>query len=110
MDYTITYYSEAVQEQIIDLPDTLAARYIVLTRRMVALGPNLGEPHTKAVGDGLFELRLKGAEGIARVFFCTLIGKRIVILHSFIKKTDRTPKRELDVAQTRLKEIKHENT
>lgn len=110
MDYTITYYSEAVQEQIIDLPDTLAARYIVLTRRMVALGPNLGEPHTKAVGDGLFELRLKGAEGIARVFFCTLIGKRIVILHSFIKKTDRTPKRELGVAQTRLKEIKYENT
>ena len=110
MDYTITYYSEAVQEQIIDLPDTLAARYIVLTRRMVALGPNLGEPHTKAVGDGLFELRLKGAEGIARVFFCTMIGKRIVILHSFIKKTARTPKRELDVAQTRLKEIKYENT
>ena len=110
MDYTITYYSEAVQEQIGDLPDTLAARYVVLTRRMVALGPNLGEPHTKAFGDGLFELRLKGAEGIAWVFFCTLIGKRTVMLHSFIKKTDRTPKRELDVAQARLKEIKHENT
>jgi phage-related protein len=96
-----------VQEQILDLPDTLAARYIVLTRRMVAIGPNLGEPHTKAFGDGLFELRLKGAEGIARVFFCTQIGKRIVILHSFIKKSDRTPQRELDVAHTRLKEIKH---
>ena len=99
-----------MQEQIGDLPDTLAARYVKLTRRMVALGPNLGEPHTKAFGDGLFELRLKGAEGIAPVFFCTLIGKRIVMLHSFIKKTDRTPKRELDVAQARLKEIKHENT
>jgi phage-related protein len=107
MDFTIDYYSESVQEQILDLPDTLAARYIVLTRRMVAIGPNLGEPHTKAFGDGLFELRLKGAEGIARVFFCTQIGKRIVILHSFIKKSDRTPQRELDVAHTRLKEIKH---
>ena len=99
MNYTITYYSESVQEQILDLPDTLAARYVVLTRRMVAIGPNLGEPHTKAFGDGLFELRLKGAEGIARVFFCTLIGKRIVMLHSFIKKSDHTPKREFDVAQ-----------
>ncbi|WP_291942248.1 type II toxin-antitoxin system RelE/ParE family toxin [Limnohabitans sp.] len=107
MDYTITYYSESVQEQILDLPDTLAARYVVLTRRMVAIGPNLGEPHTKAFGDGLFELRLKGAEGIARVFFCTQIGKRIVVLHSFIKKSDRTPRRELDVALTRLKEMKH---
>lgn len=109
MDYDIRYYSEAVQEQIFDLPDTLAARYVVLTRRMQAIGPNLGEPHTKAMGDGLFELRLKGAEGIARVFYCTLIGKRIVMLHSFVKKTDRTPKRELEVAHSRLKEIKNED-
>ena len=89
------------------LPDTLAARYVVLTRRMVALGPNLGEPHTKAFGEGLFELRLKGAEGIARVFYCTLIGRRVVMLHSFVKKTNKTPPRELDIAQSRMKEIKH---
>ena len=93
-----------------ELPDTLAARYIVLTRRMIALGPNIGEPHTKAFGDGLFELRLKGAEGIARVFFCTLVGKHIVMLHSFIKKSERTPTRERKVAETRMKEIKRANT
>ena len=110
MDYAIDYYSDAVQEQIMQLPDTLAARYIVLTRRMIALGPNIGEPHTKAFGDGLFELRLKGAEGIARVFFCTLVGKRIVMLHSFIKKSERTPSREREVAETRMKEIKRANT
>lgn len=110
MDYTIVYYSMAVQQQIMDLPDTLAARYIVLTRRMVALGPNLGEPHTKAFGEGLFELRLKGAEGIARVFFCTLVGKRIVMLHSLVKKSERTPLREREIAETRMKEIKRENT
>ncbi len=110
MDYTIVYYSATVQEQIIALPDTLAARYVVLTRRMVALGPNLGEPHTKALGDGLFELRLKGAEGIARIFFCTLTGKRIVMLHSFIKKSERTPRRECEIAESRMKEIKHANT
>ena len=110
MDYAISYYSDTVQEQILELPDTLAARYIVLTRRMIALGPNIGEPHTKAFGEGLFELRLKGAEGIARVFFCTLAGKRIVMLHSFIKKSDRTPAREREVAETRMKEIKRANT
>ncbi len=109
MDYTISYYSEAVQDEILALPDTLAARYIVLTRRMVALGPNLGEPHTKPFGEGLFELRLKGAEAIARVFFCTLIGKRIVMLHSFIKKTERTPPRDRAIAEARMKEIKHAN-
>lgn len=106
MDYTIAYYSDAVQTEILALPDTLAARYIVLTRRMVVLGPNLGEPHTKAFGEGLFELRLKGAEGIARIFFCTLVGKRIVILHSFIKKSDRTPPRERMIAEARMKEVK----
>src|SRR4030065_2117716 len=106
MDYTIAYYSDAVQTEILELRDTLAARYIVLTRRMVVLGPNLGEPHTKAFGEGLFELRLKGAEGIARVFFCTLVGKRIVMLHVFIKKSERTPTRERKVAETRMKEIK----
>jgi phage-related protein len=110
VDYTITYYSEDVQEDILALPDTLAARYIVLTRRMVAIGPNLGEPHTKALGDGLFELRLKGAEGIARVFFCTLVGRRIVMLNSFIKKSNKTPLRELDIARGRSNEVRHANT
>jgi phage-related protein len=107
VEYTISYYSEVVQTEILGLPDTLAARYIVLTRRMVVLGPNLGAPHTKAFGDGLFELRLKGAEGIARVFFCTLVGKRIVILHSFIKKSDKTPSREREIAEARMKEVKY---
>ena len=107
MDYTISYYSEHVQDEILALPDTLAARYVVLTRRMVALGPNLGEPHTKTVGEGLFELRLKGAVGIARVFYCMLIGRRVVILHSFVKKTNKTPPRELRIAESRMKEVKH---
>jgi len=110
VDYTITYFSATVQEEVLSLPDTLAARYIVLTRRMIALGPHLGEPHTQAFGDGLFELRLKAAEGLARVFFCTLVGRRIVMLHSFIKKTAKTPLREKELALARLKEIKHANS
>jgi len=105
--YTISYYSDVVQAEILDLPDTLAARYIVLTRRIVVLGPNLGAPHTKGFGGGLFELRLKGAEGIARVFFCTLAAKRIVMLHSFIKKSDKTPLREREIAEAQMKEVKH---
>ena len=74
---------------------------------MVEHGANLGLPYTKAMGGGLFEIRAKGQEGIGRAFFCTLVGQRIVILHNFIKKTDKTPKRELDIAKQRMKEIKH---
>ena len=110
MDYRIEYYSEDVEQEILALADTLAARYIVLTRRMTAVGANLGPLHTDAIGDGLFELRLKGADGIARVFFCTLIGRRIMMLHSFIKKSQKTPLRELDVARKRMKEIKDANS
>jgi phage-related protein len=109
VDYSIIYYSEDVQQRILELPDTLAARFVVLTRRMVAIGPNLGEPHTRAFGDGLFELRLKGAEGIGRVFFCTLVGRRIVMLHCFVKKSERTPVREREIAEARMKEIKRAN-
>ncbi len=106
MNYTITYYSDAVQAEIISLPTTLQARYIGLTKRMMAYGANLGQPHTEAFGGGLFELRLKGAEGIARVFYCTLVGQRIVMLHSFIKKTPKTPPKERRLAEERMKEVK----
>ncbi|AWW46977.1 MULTISPECIES: type II toxin-antitoxin system RelE/ParE family toxin [Polynucleobacter] len=106
MSYSILYYSEQVQEDIMNLPDTLQARYIGLTTRMIEHGPNLGLPHTDSFGGGLFELRLKGAEGIARVFFCTMVEKEIVMLHSFIKKTQKTPEKELKIAKARMKEWK----
>jgi phage-related protein len=109
VDFTIEYYSEAVQDEILNLPDSLAARFIVLTRRITAVGPNLGPPHTDAFGDGLFELRLKGQDGIARVFFCMLVGRRVMILHSFVKKTQKTPPREIELARNRMKEVKHAN-
>jgi phage-related protein len=107
VDYKIEYYSEQVEEQILDLPDTIAARFIVLTRRMTAVGANLGPPHTDSFGDGLFELRMKGAEGVGRDFFCTFVGRRIMMLHSFIKKTQKTPLKEIEIARKRMKEVKH---
>jgi len=77
---------------------------------MEVYGPDLGMPHTRAMGKGLFELRLKAAEGIARVLYCTIIGKKIMILHQFIKKSDRTPPKELVLARRRMKEVKDVNT
>ncbi|MDH5669594.1 MAG: type II toxin-antitoxin system RelE/ParE family toxin [Nitrospira sp.] len=77
---------------------------------MSVLGPHLGVPHTKAFGDGLCELRLKGAEGIARVFFCALVGRRIVMLHCFVKKSEKTPRREREIAEVRMKEVKRADT
>ena len=69
-------------------------------------GPNLRMPHSRAMGGGLFELRPRGREGIGRVFYCFVVGKRVVILHAFIKKTEETPKQDLRIARRRMKEVR----
>lgn len=74
--WIIEYYSEQVEEAILKFPPGLLARYLRLTDLLLEFGANLGMPHTRAMGDGLFELRVKGSEGIARVFYCTMIGQK----------------------------------
>ncbi len=105
MKWSIEYCSPKLEKEILKLPDGLLARYIHLTDLMLEFGSNLGMPHTKAIDGDLFELRVKGKEGIARVFYCTRIGKRIVMLHVFVKKTQKTPKKELKLAIRRMKEV-----
>lgn len=106
MAWTIEYRTKAVESFALGLPDGLLARYLRLTDMMQAFGANLGMPHTRALSDGLFELRVKGKEGIARVFYCTLKGRRILMLHGFIKKSEKTPPKELKLARTLLAEVK----
>ena len=72
---------------------------------MEGFGPNLGMPHTKQLDGKLCELRLKGEEGIGRVFYCSVHENRIVMLHSFVKKTQKTPRKELDTARKRMNEV-----
>ena len=88
------------------MPVGFLARFLRYAERMESFGPDLGMPHTQAMGGGLFELRLKGAEGIARVFYCTVVDRRIVVLHQFVKKTPRTPRRELETARRRMKDVR----
>jgi len=55
----------------------------------------------------LFELRLKSGESMVRIFHCTLIGRRIVFLHQFLKNSGKTPRRHLEIARSRMTEVKH---
>lgn len=105
MPWLIEYYSSRVEQFVLNLPAGLLARYLRLTDLMMELEPHLGMPHTRAMGEGLLELRVKGQEGIARVFYCAMMGKRIVMLHAFIKKSQKTPRKEIDIARRRLKEV-----
>ncbi len=106
MKWTIEYYSQSVQNWVCGMPVGIRAAYLKLTNLLVEFGVDLHLPHSRAMGGGLFELRPKGKEGIARVFYCMLVGKRIVVLHGFIKKTQETPRKELMIAIQRMKEVK----
>jgi phage-related protein len=108
-NWKIVYYSDAVVQFVEDLPVSIRACYARITERMVVYGPNLGMPYTRPMGDGLFEVRAHGKEGIARVFYCTAVGRRIVMLHGFVKKTDKTPPKELKIANRRMHEVTHED-
>ena len=105
MKWSIEYYSAEVEKKILSLPSGLLARYLRLTDLMLEFGSNLGMPHTKSLGEGLIELRVKSKEGIARVFYCTMVGSRIVMLHLFIKKSNKIPKKEIQIAKNRMKEV-----
>jgi phage-related protein len=102
----MVFYSTRVETEVLALPAGILARFVRYAERMETYGPDLGMPHTRSMGDGLFELRLKAAEGIGRVFYCTLVGSRIMMLHQFVKKSEKTPRKELAIARRRMKEVK----
>jgi phage-related protein len=106
MKYQIVFFNAKVQAAIAGWPVGVNASFVRIAEAMEVSGPNLGMPYTRPFGDGLFEIRAKGQEGIGRAFFCCTVGRRVVILHSFIKKTQATPAKEMAVAWQRLKEVK----
>jgi phage-related protein len=106
MTWSVRFFDRRLEASILALPAGFVARLLRYAERMEVHGPDLGMPHTRAMGQGLFELRLKSAEGIARVFYCTVVDRQIVMLHQFVKKTDKTPAREREIARRRMKEVK----
>ena len=105
MNWSIEYFSNQVEKKILSLPNGLLARYLRITDLMLEFGSNLGMPHTRFIEDGLIELRIKSKEGIAQVFYCTLVGKRIIMLHLFVKKSNKIPKKELQIAKNRMRKV-----
>ena len=101
----VEFFSPRVEADVLGMPVGLLARFVRYAERLEIFGPDLGMPHTRAMGRGLFELRLQASEGISRVFCCVISSQRIVMLHLFIKKTRRTPARELEIARRRMRQL-----
>jgi len=105
--YSIEYFHPKVFAEIKSWPADILADYARIAELLMEHGPNLRLPHSRAFGEGLFELRPRGKSGIVRAFYCFLIGRRAVILHAFVKKSQQTPDRELKLARKRMKEVLH---
>ena len=105
MAFAIEYFHERVLVEIESWPVDILADYARLLELLAEHGPNLRLPHSRALGGGLFELRPRGRVGIGRALYCFVIGKRVVIVHAFVKKTQQTPDKELKLARKRAKEL-----
>lgn len=97
---------DVVDDEIASLPPKLQARLLRLLEMVENVGlEQVHEPHVKHLEGKLWELRAKAAEGIARGIYVTMTGRRVVVLHVFVKKTMKTPKQALALAQERIKQV-----
>lgn len=104
MCWKIDFY-DGIEDQILAMPPKVQARIVRILELIEKHGTNLEPPHVKAIGDGLFEIRAKSQEGIGRGLFCYLKGKHIYVLHVFIKKTQKIPKKEIKIAKKRQSKV-----
>lgn len=106
MRWTVETF-DAADVEIEALPPGLQARLIRLMEAVETVGlEQLREPHVKHLEGKLWELRAKASEGIARGIYVTVTGRRVIVLHVFVKKTQKTPKGALEIARERMKEVK----
>jgi phage-related protein len=106
MEWQVEVLNDTVRSELNALPWEIRGHLIRLERMISQVGlENLREPYVKHLEGKLWEMRVTGRDGIARAIYITAKGRRVVILRAFIKKTQQTPRSEIDLAQRRAKEI-----
>ena len=107
MSWTVETLNEAVDKELESLPLDMRARFIRVAELIETFGLNqVGSPHVKHLEGSLWEIRLTGRSGISRALYVTARERRVVVVRVFIKKTQKTPRREIRLALERAKEIK----
>lgn len=106
MTWTVETLNEAVDAELEALPSSLRARLVRIFELIETAGlENVREPHVQQLERKLWEIRARGADGIARAIYLTATGQRVVIVHAFVKKTQKTPKAALELARRRAREV-----
>jgi phage-related protein len=106
MGWTVETLNENVDAEIAALPKDMQAAFYQLGGRIEAVGlDHIGAPHVRKIRGKISEMRLNGRDGIGRALYVTVIGRRVVVLYAFMKKTPTTPSRAIETAERRAKDI-----
>jgi phage-related protein len=106
MGWTVETLNSTVDAEVEALPEAMRARLARISELLEEKGlEHVGEPHIWHVEGRLWEMRLRGRSGISRALYVTAVGRRVVIMRVFAKKTEKTPRREIELAWSRTKSI-----
>ena len=106
MEWSVETLNEAVDEELRALPSDMRARFSRICGLIAAVGlERMGAPHVRHLTGPLWEMRMTGRDGISRALYVTARGRRVVVVRAFVKKTQRAPKREIELALRRAGEM-----
>ena len=106
-NWSVEFLDDAALAELEAMPADIKARFVRIGELIEGHGlERVGEPHLKHLQGKLWEMRMKGRDGIARSLYVTATGRRVVVLRTFAKKTQKTPRREIELALERAKEVK----
>jgi phage-related protein len=106
MAWTVETLNDVVDLELEALPADMRARFVHISRLIEEFGlERMREPHVKHVRGPLWDMRMKGSDGISRALYVTAIGRRVVVVRVFVKKTQKTPNREIELALKRAREV-----
>jgi phage-related protein len=106
MGWTVETLNKTVDAEVEALPEDMRARLARIAKLIEEKDlDRVGEPHVKHVEGRLWEMRMKGRSGISRALYVTGVGQRVVIVRIFVKKTEKTPRREVERALSRAKSV-----
>ena len=102
--WTVTLHPQA-EPELVALPADMQARFVHIAELLEEFGPQrVGLPHIRPLERKLWEMRMTGRDGIARAVYAAMHGRRLLVLHVFVKKTQTTPRSAIATALQRLKD------
>jgi phage-related protein len=104
--WSFVFVNAEAKAELDALPADTRASFERIVRLVQAFGlERVHEPYIKHIEGRIWEMRLRGRDGIARALYVTASGRRVVVLRVFTKKTQKTPRREIEVARRRAEEV-----